>query len=226
MATTMERTDTRTTAPSAAPPETRGPAVALAVGAAAAAVWAIAASPGNGSAAALQAALAAVWAVSSIFLARRGEGTALIVAAGALVGGVGAASGDAAPFAAGLLPALGMHLVLSMPDGTIQSTPRWVLLGIGYAGGVATGIGLWTARPDFPLWPLGVLSAALTVLAAGPAFSSFRRAVGPGRRRIEWLGWGATVTGGLALLLGGLSALVDWPHHVGEVAGGVTVFIP
>src|SRR5919204_1210884 len=226
MATTMERTESRTAAPSAAPPTTPALALGLSIAAAAAAVWAIAAAPGNGSSAALQAALAAVWAGSSIFLARRGEGTAPVVAAGALVGAVGAANGDAAPFAAGLLPAIGMHLVLSMPDGTIQGTPRWVLLGIGYAAGVATGIGLWTARPDFPLWPLGVLIAALTVLAAGPAFSSFRRAVGPGRRRIEWLGWGATVTGGLALLLGGLSALVDWPHHVGEGAGGVTVFIP
>ena len=226
MATTMERTPTTATGRTEAPRNTQAPALALSLAGAGAAVWAIAASAGNGSAAALQAALAAVWAATALVLARRGEGSAPVAALGALVGGVGAANGDVAPFAAALLPAVGTHLLLSMPNGVLHGTPRRVLAGIGYVAGVAVGVALWNARPDFPLWPVAILIAALGVLSFPPSYASFRRAVGPARRRMEWLGWGMTVAGGVALLLGGLRVLVSWPPHVGEVAAAVTVSIP
>ena len=53
-----------------------------------------------------------------------------MAALGALVGGVGAANGSVAPFAAALLPAVGTHLLLSMPDGILRTTARRVLAGI------------------------------------------------------------------------------------------------
>src|SRR5437016_1432404 len=132
MTTTMERPRTGTTSQPDERRRDRAVAAALSGLAIAAAVWAIASAVGNGSSAMLQAALAAVWAVTGAELARRGEPHAAIVAGGALVAGIGAAWSSVAPFAAALLPAVGMHLLLSMPDGALHTTARRVLSGIAY----------------------------------------------------------------------------------------------
>ena len=174
----------------------------------------------------LQASLAAVWAGIAAELARRGEPHAGIVALGASVGGVGAAWASAAPFAAAVLPAVGMHLLLSMPDGALRSTARRVMVAVAYAAGLGIGASLWSSRPNFPLWPIFVLVAVTAIVAAPPLFTSFRRATGAGRKRMEWLGWGMVVTGGMSILFGALHVLVQWPSHVGEVAAGTTVVVP
>jgi signal transduction histidine kinase len=226
MATMTERTERATTASREARGVDRGVAAALSGLAVAAAVWAVIATAGDGTTAMLQAALAAAWALTSTQLVRKGERHAWIVAVGGIAGGVGAASTDAAPFVAALLPAIGMHLLLAMPYGGLGTTPRRVLTGIFYAAGVAAGAVLYGDRPGFPLWPVAVLIVLATLTALPPAYARFRRATGPGRKRMEWLGWGAVVAGGVSILLAGISVLVDWPPNVGQVAGGMTVMIP
>jgi signal transduction histidine kinase len=227
MATTIERETLRTTSqPEAHARSTRPAALALAGLAVAAAAWAVAHAVGNGSSAMLQAALAAVWALTGVQLARKDEPHAPIVSGAAVIGGVGAAWPAAAPFAAALLPAAGMHLFLSMPDGVLRSTVRRVLAGIGYLSGLAVGGALWSSRPDFPLWPVALLIAVAALISIPPMLTSFRRSTGHGRKRMEWLGWGTVVAGGLAVLLGALRVLVQWPPHVGDVAASCTAFVP
>src|SRR5439155_16765978 len=149
-----------------------------------------------------------------------------IVAGAAIIGGVGAAWTAAAPFAAALLPAAGVHLFLSMPDGVLRTTARRVPVGIGYVAGLAAGGALFSSRPDFPLWPVMVLTVVAALIAIPPMLTSFRRASGHGRKRMEWLGWGTVVAGGLAVLFGALRVLVQWPPHVGDVAASCTVAVP
>jgi signal transduction histidine kinase len=227
MTTTMERMPATTT-PAPEPTEMRWRQYGwlAAILGVAGAMWAVVASVDDGSGRMLAASLAAVWALTAVLLARRGERNAVIAGKVAAIGGVGVAWADFAPIAAGLLPAAGLYLLLSMPLGVLGSQGRRITAAVGSLAGLGVGLALFASRPDWPLWPVIVEIVVVLLIGFPAAAARYSRAKGPDRKRMEWIGWGITVAGAFALVMGGLHALVDWPKHVDEVAAAGTVVIP
>jgi signal transduction histidine kinase len=173
-------------------------------------------------------ALILAWALVAVRLSLAAGTAALaaLVGAATAVAALGSLSEGARPVVFGLLPAAGLHLLLAMPDGALRATARRVLAGLGYAVGAVIGVTLWTQRPGYPRWPV-ILELVAFAVIGGAGFAARYGAAGTGeRRRMKWLGWSATLAGGLAVALLGLHVLVDWPTHVGEVAASVTVLLP
>jgi signal transduction histidine kinase len=226
MTTTIEPAASTTAHTQPAPHGRRTQGAILAILAVASAVWAVAVAVGDDEGTVLRAALVAVWALTAADLIWRGERYGMIVALGAIVGGAGVASSDLTPFAAGVLPIVALHLMLSMPNGVLRSRVRQVAVLVSYAVGLGVGAILFGDRPDWPAWPVALLISIVVVAGVPPFLASFRRATGAGRARMEWLGWGTVVAGGLSLLFVALHALVQWPSHVGDVAAGVTLVVP
>src|SRR5438874_6227784 len=226
MTTTMERMTSTEAAPGATPSRDRQLEWGAAALGVAGAAWAVGASVGQSSARILAASLAAAWALTAVLLARRGERNAIIAGVAAAVGGAGVASTDLAPIAAGLLPAVGFWLLLSMPLGVLRTRGRQVTAAV--FGVIALGVGLvlFASKPGWALWPV-IVEIVVALLIGFPASAArYSRVKGPDRKRMEWIGWAITVSGALALVMGGLHALVDWPKHVGEVAAAGTVVVP
>src|SRR5919197_5311193 len=92
----------------------------------------------------LLAAAALVWAAAGAVrtFRFRGELLGAILGGGAAVAGIGLLIDDLGPAAAGLLPAIGAHLLLSMPDGSLGTTPRRVAAGLAYAGAAVAAVAM------------------------------------------------------------------------------------
>ncbi|MDP9070238.1 MAG: hypothetical protein M3N68_02925, partial [Actinomycetota bacterium] len=63
------------------------------------------------------------------------------------------------PLCVALLPATGLHLLLSLPHGRLGSRPRRFGAFVGYGIGVGMGLFLWSQRPSLPTWPLWLAGA-------------------------------------------------------------------
>jgi signal transduction histidine kinase len=192
----------------------------------------------------LSTALVVLWCVCALFVASRrpDEPLALVMAGGALAAAlamIGAtllgrelSSGSvdlaAAAQALGiaLLPSFGLHLVLGIPDGRLQSSPRRVWVALGYAGGVGVAAVMFSERPDLPL--VGPLVLALAVGAVGLVgfLARGQKASLVDRPRFQWPAWGATVAVAVGSTAAILNALVDWPGPIMAIAVGATVLIP
>jgi signal transduction histidine kinase len=130
------------------------------------------------------------------------------------------------PLAAGLLPAVALHLIVGLPDGRLASRPRRVAVAAGYAAGAGLGFALWAQRPALPLWPVvgaGVLAIAVGVVPSHHRFLATRGIV---RQRMEWIGLAVVVVAEAALLATALRVLAGWPRQIPEVVGAVSVLIP
>jgi signal transduction histidine kinase len=129
------------------------------------------------------------------------------------------------PLAAGLLPAVALHLIVGLPDGRLASRPRRVAVAAGYAAGAGLGLALWAQRPALPLWPVvaGVLAVAAGV---APSHRRFLATRGTVRQRMEWVGLAVVVVAEAALVVAALRVLVGWPRQVPEVVGAVSVLVP
>jgi signal transduction histidine kinase len=230
MATTMERARA-TQAERAAASSWRNPvARLLAAGSMILGAWALAStvSSDGTSGEIVRDALILGWSAAALRLAltQGTEPLAVLIGAATSFAAVGSLSEGARPIVLGLLPAAGLHLLLGMPDGLLRTTGRRVVTGIGYLAGAVLGFAMWSQRPDYARWPV-VLELVLFALIGGGAFAARYARVGAAdRRRMKWLAWSATVSGGLAVALLGLHVLVDWPTHVGEVAAAVTGLLP
>ncbi|HEX5096214.1 MAG TPA: histidine kinase, partial [Acidimicrobiia bacterium] len=71
-----------------------------------------------------------------------------------------------------------------------------------------------------------VESAVVGVVAFGGFVSRYQRVGAAYRARMQWLGWGITVAGALALVVWVLHMLLEWPEIAPELAIGATLFIP
>jgi len=100
------------------------------------------------------------------------------------------------------LPAVGMHLVLGLPDGRLEDRirRRWATI----VDVVVAGVAVWcvAVRPDLPV--AGLLGAS--VLAAAVALTGYvarcRRArTQAARARLQWPAWGALLVNGALLVL-------------------------
>jgi signal transduction histidine kinase len=174
----------------------------------------------------LVAAVALVWAVAGAIrtVRFRGEPLGGILGAGAAVAGAGLLLDDLGPSAAALLPVVGAHLLLAMPDGRLGTGGRRAVAAVAYvaAGGVAVATygGALNAA-------LVTGEVVLAVVVGGLGFAErFGRVGAQEQRHMKWLALGALTAAWGALAVGILWALVDWPPSPGLWAVGWTVAIP
>jgi signal transduction histidine kinase len=130
------------------------------------------------------------------------------------------------PLAAGLLPAVALHLIVGLPDGRLSSRPRRVGVAVGYAAGAGLGFALWAQRPALPLWPVVVAGVLAVAAGVAPSHRRFMATRGIARQRMEWIGLAVVVVAETALVATALRVLAGWPRHVPEVIGAVSVLIP
>ena len=170
------------------------------------------------------------WRLGGLVLAAGALGGALVLCGGILqrdpTGPLASAAALVRPLAAGLLPAVALDLIASLPDGQLVSRPRRVVVAVGYAAGVGLGLALWAERPALPPWP--VVVAGILAVAAGVPLSHrrFVATSGTARQRMEWIGLAAVLVAEAALVVTALRVLAGWPRQVPEVVGAVSVVIP
>jgi len=170
------------------------------------------------------------WRLGGLVLAAAALGGALVLCGGILqrdpTGPLASAAALVRPLAAGLLPAVALDLIASLPDGQLVSRPRRVVVAVGYAAGVGLGLALWAERPALPPWP--VVVAGILAVAAGVPLSHrrFVATSGTARQRMEWIGLAAVLVAEAALVVTALRVLAGWPRQVPEVVGAVSVVIP
>ena len=172
--------------------------------------------------------LIGVWALTGaiLLLRRPKEPLGAIAVGGSALGALGLFLPKTGPAVAGILPAVGLHLLLGMPDGSLRTPARRTTCGVGYAMGLAVAAILWSQRPDLPAWPVVSLSVVAAVAGALGFAIRYRSANPAGQRRMRWLAWGVIVSAGLAVVALGLDALVGWPSEPATAAAAVTVLIP
>ena len=169
---------------------------------------------------ALSIVLVAAWALAAVFVAvhRPREPLAAIIALAAFIGaaalfGAALAGRDVATatvrdFGSGmrgaaiaLFPAVALHLVLGVPDGSLVSRARRLWVVAGYAASVVLAVVLVSDRPDLPAAPIVVIAAVDAVVGLVGYLARYRRASSVQERaRLQWPAWGVVVAAALSLL--------------------------
>jgi signal transduction histidine kinase len=208
------------------------------------ALW-IAAAGGPSAVEIVRPILVVLWAAAGLLLGlrRRRERLAPIVLGGALLGAVGtlaaatlahrALDGSAElawdvalRFAAALLPAVALHLLLGLADGRLATPIRRNTVLAGYASGAAIGLGLLANREHLLVWPLAVFWLAALAIGLYAAHARYVKAGAEDRRRMQWVGWGMAVAAEAGVVVVALRLLSDWPDDAGAVALALTGFVP
>ena len=123
--------------------------------------------------------------------------------------------------AVALLPAVGLHLVLGLPDGTLRSRARRLWVAAGYAGSGVVAVYLVHDRPDVPIGPVAALAVADAVVAIVGYFARCRAAGSVHERaRLQWPAWAVVVAGAISVTAWVLHALVSWPEPIRGRRGG------
>jgi signal transduction histidine kinase len=172
--------------------------------------------------------LIGAWALTGLVLVvrRPKEPSGVLILAASAVAFAGGLSAKLAPWALGIIPAAGLHLLLGMPEGSLRTPNRKVVAVAGYTLGAAVAATLWIRRPDLPAWPVLTLSALALPAGAMGLAARYRTVQPAAQRRIRWLAWGATVSAGLSVVAFGLHALVGWPSDPTATAATATILIP
>ena len=123
-----------------------------------------------------------------------------------------------------LLPAAGMHLLLTLPDGACGVGRAAVKAGYVIGGG--TGVVLWTQQPSLPLWPVALEAVVAGAIGLGGSNRRYRRAVGVERQRMQWFGWAVAVGAEVTVLALAVRLLSGWPHEGAAIAVAATLPIP
>ena len=193
----------------------------------------VGAAAGSGPGDWVRAGLVAAFALAAGVLAMRGQPRlATTVAAVSVAGGACAASADAAGLhglhtvAAALIPAVALHLELVVPDGHIGRPARRNLVAAGYSAAGLTGIAVAVAGGSPTVLAVAAAVVAALLVGAPLAHQSYRASYGPARRRLQLLGCGVTAVAEVALVMGALRLLVDWPATAAEVTAGSVAFVP
>ncbi len=125
------------------------------------------------------------------------------------------------------LPALGLHLVLGLPDGRLLDRRRRTLCLIGWVAGAGLAVWAVVVRPDVPIG--GVVATTAYGLAAGVScyVGRCQRAnTQAARARLQWPAWGVLTAVAIACGAIVLDALVGWPREILAVSVGATTLIP
>jgi signal transduction histidine kinase len=125
-----------------------------------------------------------------------------------------------------LVPAVGLHLALGLPDGRLRSRTRRGATVLGYAAAVGVAAAVFGARPSVP-WPgLAALAATSAAAAALGYLARCRRATPADRARLQWAGWGVLVVASVAAGAAILNLLLVWPRPLGAIAVGASTAVP
>ncbi len=190
--------------------------------------------------------LVAAWALGAVFVAlhRPSEPLAALMALAAFVGalalfGAALAGRDVATatvrdFGSGLrgaslalFPAVGLHLVLGVPDGALGARARQLWVGAGYAASVALGVWLVHERPEIAAAPVVVLVAVDAVVGIVGYVMRYRAAKSVQERaRLQWPAWGVVVAAAISLGAWVLHELLSWPDDLRAIVLATTVLIP
>ena len=125
-----------------------------------------------------------------------------------------------------LVIAISYHFLLALPDGRLSRPTARILVVLGYASAVGTGVGLALAGRPFPvvagaaIWPLAVLGALPC------ARQRYLRAAGRDAERMQWLGAGLVAAADVSLISAVLHLLVGWPGPAAAVAAGASAVLP
>ncbi len=126
-----------------------------------------------------------------------------------------------------LLPALGAHLAVGLPDGRVTDHGRRVAVGCVYAGSLALAVWTYTRRPDLPTVGFVVLALAATAVGLAGFVGRCRRArTQAARARLQWPAWGVLTGAGIAAGALVLDLLVHWPGAILAVTVGATALLP
>jgi signal transduction histidine kinase len=186
------------------------------------------------------AALAVLWVAAGVSLGvrRRQDRLGPIVLFGSTVSGalcllqaaVQQDAGDLAAvaqrIAAALLPAIAFHVLLALPDGRLVVPARRRAVPAGYTIGLATGALLCLDLEVISRWPLVVAWVAALVAGSYGTYRRYQTCGAVDRRRIQWIGWGATVAVEGVLVVVALRLLADWPQSPGAVDLALTGLVP
>ncbi len=126
----------------------------------------------------------------------------------------------------GLLPAVGLHLMVALPDGRIGGRTRQVLVALAYAVGAVFGLVTPHDASGPDAWPSVVLWIAAVFVGLPASNGRYRNTDAIERRRMQWVGWAIAVVAELALSVVALRLLVDWPPHPGVVVLAATALVP
>jgi signal transduction histidine kinase len=189
--------------------------------------------------------LVALWAGAgvSLGLRRRQDRLGPIVLAGSVAGGAlclaqsleahaeyEGSTNDLAAIAvrvlAALLPALSFHMFMALPDGRLRTSARQRMVAAGYAGALLTGGMLCRDLDEMASLPIVALWAAALGFGVYATYLRYRTVGAVERRRIQWIGWGLTVTAEAVLVVIALRLLAAWPHSPGAVALAMTGLVP
>jgi len=227
MTTTLERRQIRESGAEAETPGLKLILWSIAVVGLGLAVWAVVSSDGT-STELVRDALILAWALAGVVLVTRRSNEPLggVVAIGAAVAAVGSLIDRLAGAAIAILPAVGMHLLLAMPTGSLGTRARRVATATGYVLAVGSAAALVATDSELSAWWVGSEIALAAFVGAVGFVGRYRRAGNQEQRRMKWAAWAVTVAGGIAVLALGIRVLVDWPPHVAEIAAGATAFVP
>jgi signal transduction histidine kinase len=130
----------------------------------------------------------------------------------------------ALPVTLALLPAVAMHVLLSLPDGRCRQ--GWTAVLTGYAVALGVGLLMWIDRPSLPLWPVALEVAIAATFGFVGSNRRYRRAAGVERQRMQWFGWAVAMGAEVVLVLLALQPLVDWPPDTLAVATAASLLVP
>ena len=109
-----------------------------------------------------------------------------VVLGGAAVGAVAlAVDGTVA-----LLPAVGLNLLVVLPDGRLSRRGHRALVITAYVVAGAIAVVLWTQRPHPPVWPVAVGAVVAALIGVPLSNRRYQRATGVERQRLQWFGLG------------------------------------
>jgi len=167
----------------------------------------------------LAAVLVIAWSAAALFVAmqRPRELLSWLMAAGAAIGAVavisaaeagkvhaagsGSYKAEAALLAisVALLPAMGLHVALSLPRGTLEHRVRRGIVISGYIAAVPLAASFYADRPDLSLASLGVAAGlAAAIGMVGYVRRCQRASTEQERARLQWVAWGAVVAAAIA----------------------------
>jgi signal transduction histidine kinase len=125
-----------------------------------------------------------------------------------------------------LLPAVALHVLVSLPDGRLTTGTRRRGVAAGYVAAAALGAIAAVDLDELAVWPVVVTWTAALAIGVVSCNRRYREASAVERRRIQWIGWGLTVATEAVLVIVALRLLTDWPHSPGAAALAVTGVIP
>ncbi|MCU1454235.1 MAG: histidine kinase [Acidimicrobiales bacterium] len=127
---------------------------------------------------------------------------------------------------AAALPAVGLHLLIGLPNGDLITGGRRALATAGYSV-AALGALAWLLGPRAGWgWALA-LGAGLAVLAGlAPANQRYRSSAGVTRQRLQWIGCAVALALEVSLVVVAMRLLTGWPRYPALIAAVGALAVP